>query len=1019
MGAATINWNAHEMGSATVNWSAVVHPRTGFLYVTSSQGVFEFDGVRWRMIRLPRGRTARNILIASDGQVWVTGPGTVVVLEPGDPGVGERAGELVARDVSSRLPPAVLAAARVATAPAVAPNNAEAPASPLDSLADGNPPLLETPEGVYLGLRRFLVRFGAEGRVESWETPQAINRLWWSDGALHAAMQGRGLHRLESGRLQPVAIAADSRVWATAQRPDGSWLWVTAAGPWRVRGESATPLASAAARALLASEQIHDAIALPDGGSAYATLQHGLVVLDREGEIAEILDAARGLPGERVNGLSLDHEGGLWLAMHNALVRVQHDSGLASHGLTQGLRGLSQELAVAGDQVFAMLNEGLARRDPASGRFEAVPGVKGVVNQAAAVGEDLLAVGMGIWSIAPGGAAVLCSDRAQRWTVTPSKTEPGAAYVSGRFELSLVRRNPAGAAKPWSIAFRFRNWTFSGLDSVHDDGTGFVWMVGYPDRNVRRLDVRGGVRPEAPVTTFGPESGLPPMKETDKVLLVSTGGAIFVVRRQGGAWRWDEARARFEPEPRLLRDGAGPNSVYSSATAGWLYFPSPTPLIRRLVVGADGALATEDYPVSALAGIVGDGLLPVDAQHTLWLSSQTGLVSFDFEREAHRPAAAPVATLRRVSTADGATLWTAPPFAGPPAAVALTLAPAQRGVRIEFTLPSFEMDLLGRGKLQFRSRASGSDRDWTPWSTEPHRDLTNLPDGAFAFEVQARDALGRMSSASRLEFNVLPPWWRTTMARVGWGALGVGLVSGLVWGRTRTLRRRNAQLEAVVAARTAELERLRQIDRDESAASKLAEEKTRLEMLRYQLNPHFLYNALNSIRALIFSRPPAAGDMVSQLADLCRVTLTRNEEVAPVNEEFEMLKLYLDMEKTRWRDKLAIEIQLAPEAASRLIPPFLLLPLVENALKHGRQSTAGVLKLRLSAGIQDQDTLVLEVANTGTWLAPGESTAPSTGIGLENLRQRLRRYYPGTHELKTAETDGWVSVRLRIGNVAS
>ena len=187
-------------------------------------------------------------------------------------------------------------------------------------------------------------------------------------------------------------------------------------------------------------------------------------------------------------------------------------------------------------------------------------------------------------------------------------------------------------------------------------------------------------------------------------------------------------------------------------------------------------------------------------------------------------------------------------------------------------------------------------------------------------------------------------------------------------------------------------------------------------MLRYQLNPHFLYNALNSIRALIFSRPPAAGDMVSQLADLCRVTLTRNEDVAPVSEEFAMLKLYLDMEKTRWRDKLAIQIDLAPAAAPQPIPPFLLLPLVENALEHGRQSTTGLMTLRLSARVESQTSLLLEVANTGVWLAPGQSLAPSTGIGLENLRQRLKRYYPDRHELTTTQTEGMVLVRLLLNS---
>ncbi len=1002
MGASLFNARAHEMGTAAVNWRAVVHPRTGFLYVANNEGVFEFDGVRWRVIRLPRGRTARSVLVAPDGQVWATGPGTVVMLEPGDPAAGERAGELVARDVSTRLPPAILA-----TAPA-------APASALDTLTDANPPLLATPEGMYLRLRHALVRFGPNGRVDSWATPETTGRPWWSDGAVHVLVQGRGVHRLEDGRLQPVAITGDARVWDTVRRPDGSWIWLTSTGPRRVQGESATLLVSPAARALLASEQIYDALALPDGGFAYATSGRGLVVLDREGAIVEILDAERGLPGDRVNGLAFDHEGGLWLAMHNALVRVQHDSGIAGHGLAQGLRGIPQELAGAGDRVFVTHSVGLSRRDPASGRLEAVPGLQGLVNQAALVGEDLLAAGMGIWSVAPGGAAVLSSDRAQRWTVTSSKAEPGAAYVSGRSELSLLRRNPADSAKPWSIAFRFRHMTATGLDSMHDDGTGFVWMVGYPDRHIRRLDVRAGVRADAPLTTFGPEHGLPPMKETDKVLLIPTGGALFVVKRQGGAWRWDEARARFEPEPRLLRDGAGPNSVRSSPTSAWLYFPSPTPLFRRIAVGADGALTSDDFPQPALVGIPGDSLLPAEAQHTLWITSQTGLVSFDFERKAQRPAAGPAATLRRVSTTDGTTLWIAPPFAAPPSIVALTLAPAHRAVRIEFTLPSFETDLLSRGKLQFRSRAAGLDRDWSPWSTEPQRDLTNLPDGAFVFEVEARDALGRTSSASQLEFQVLPPWWRTTTARIGWGALGLALVSGVVWGRTRTLRRRNAHLEAIVALRTGELERLRQIDRDESAAAKLAEEKARLEMLRYQLNPHFLFNALNAFPGLVAEQPAAASKMAISLGDFCRRMLTqRGEEKQRVRDEFAMLEAYLGVEKIRWGDSLDVDIRAAPIALDADIPAFLLLPLVENAIKHGGATTPGVLHIRLIAE-RDADALRFEVANSGIFSLKPAAGVTSTSIGLENLHRRLARYYPDAHTFTIGQEGEWVVARLRL-----
>ena len=318
-----------------------------------------------------------------------------------------------------------------------------------------------------------------------------------------------------------------------------------------------------------------------------------------------------------------------------------------------------------------------------------------------------------------------------------------------------------------------------------------------------------------------------------------------------------------------------------------------------------------------------------------------------------------------------------------------------------------------------RSRASRVDQDWTPWSAESHRDLTSLPDGAFALEVQARDALGRTSVPGRLEFTVLPPWWRTTTARVGWGALGVALVSGLVWGRTRTLRRRNEQLESVVATRTAELARLRQIDRDESVSARLSEEKARLEMLRYQLNPHFLFNALNAFPGLVAEQPAAASQMAMSLGEFCRRMLTqRGEEKQRVREEFAMLEAYLGVEKIRWGDSLDIEIRVDPAALEAEIPAFMLLPLVENAIKHGGATTPGVLRIRLIAG-RDGDALRFEVANSGRFSHEPAPGVTSTSIGLENLHRRLERYYPAAHTFAIGQEGEWVVARLVLGRSGS
>ncbi len=238
-------------------------------------------------------------------------------------------------------------------------------------------------------------------------------------------------------------------------------------------------------------------------------------------------------------------------------------------------------------------------------------------------------------------------------------------------------------------------------------------------------------------------------------------------------------------------------------------------------------------------------------------------------------------------------------------------------------------------------------------------------------------------------------------------AAGVGLGLG-------TLVTRRDEAEARLAASNAELAHLRQIEFDEKVAAQLSGEKARLEVLRYQLNPHFLHNSLNSIYGLLFENARDAGEMVLRLSEFCRATLTGAEDDLPtLGAEIETLRGYLDVEKVRWGEKLQVEFSVAPEVEPVQLPPFLLLPLVENAIKYGSRTSPDVLRL----GIRAQNTergLLIEIANTGSWVPPEVARPDSTGIGLENLRQRLRRYYPGAHAFTTEERGGWVTVRVII-----
>jgi LytS/YehU family sensor histidine kinase len=191
--------------------------------------------------------------------------------------------------------------------------------------------------------------------------------------------------------------------------------------------------------------------------------------------------------------------------------------------------------------------------------------------------------------------------------------------------------------------------------------------------------------------------------------------------------------------------------------------------------------------------------------------------------------------------------------------------------------------------------------------------------------------------------------------------------------------------------------------------------EARLQALQYQLNPHFLFNALNSLRAIISEDAGRAQMMVTQLAELLRHTLTGPQQVlVPLEQELEGIHNYLALEKVRFEERLRVELEVSPAAARALLPALTVQPLVENALKHGARRGA-VLHVAIRADVEG-DELRLEVANTGTLrrAAGTDGAQTSTRIGLRNVQERLAVLFPGRHAFALEEQDGWVRATLRL-----
>jgi LytS/YehU family sensor histidine kinase len=181
--------------------------------------------------------------------------------------------------------------------------------------------------------------------------------------------------------------------------------------------------------------------------------------------------------------------------------------------------------------------------------------------------------------------------------------------------------------------------------------------------------------------------------------------------------------------------------------------------------------------------------------------------------------------------------------------------------------------------------------------------------------------------------------------------------------------------------------------REEQVLLREAVTRSQLEALQLQLNPHFLFNALNSIRALIPATAPEAREGVTRLAGVLRSTLgSKPGKTVPFAKEMESVRDYLAIEKLRFGEHLRVSECLDPVLDQVTIPPLMLLTLVENAIKHGVQHHEEPATVRILGNLEDGGkTVILSVESPASDAAKDEDS--SLGIGLRNVRERLQLIY--------------------------
>ncbi len=754
------HYSAKQYGASPQNWD-IAQDHRGVMYFANLDGLLEFDGNSWRLLRLPGKSFVRSVSVDSRGTVYVGGVGNFGLLKP------DETGRMAFVSLSGGIPEKDRTFADVWR-------------------------ILPTPQGVYFSALSRLVRVNNDGTTKVWRPQKKFARAFYVLNSLYVQTAGTGLMKMgPDDQLSPVPggerFSAD--VVNAASKTGDTAIITTASHLYRLTQAGIEPFPTAA-DSYLTSSIAYDVHVLNDGEIAVGTRKGGLVLLDKQGALDRILSTstASGFADDFVTRIFPDSQGGVWITQNNGITRF--DRGLSLFGKANGLEGDVESMIRHGGTLFAGTTAGLFRLKPETGappRFERLEGINNTVWVVAPYGKDLLAgTDVGVFLVSGDKPARIFDVARPVFDLSTSLHDPNTVYAARRTAVTALTRS----GTEWEKTAEFE-MPAEEFHTVLEDSDGLVWAT--TAANIWRLDFRQNpIRSEK----FGVAQGLPPGWVNARRL---NGHVVFATAE--GLKRYDAGRNRFIADPELGAQFAdGSRDVYN-------IFDDEAGDVWVTGVGYHGVLraAKNGYEWFAMpllhSGIDEIYSMSLDPDGTAWAAGADYILHRWERGLAGDPDAGLEVLTRRIKIIGKPQDW----YGGTGPFSETRLPWRENALRFEFAAPFYEEP----SAMEYQVRLEGSDPDWSAWSRETKRDYTHLPEGSYRFRVRARTPHGVVAENAALSFGVLPPWYRTLWAYALYAVVGGFAVWGIVGLRTKQLEEDKRKLETIVEERTVEVRQQR------------------------------------------------------------------------------------------------------------------------------------------------------------------------------------------------------------------
>lgn len=714
-----------DYGQFPQNW-AIVQDRRGVIFVGNVDGVLEFDGVRWRLLRTATNTIVRSLDVDRTGRLYVGAQGDFGYFEP----------DSLGRLRYTSLVPAI--------------------ADSTDRNFWDVWATWVTPQGIYFQSHARLFRWDGDV-MRVWRPRTYFHTAFWVRERFYVRQDSIGLQTVEGDSLRLVPGGerfAHLRIYAMMPYDEDRILIATReAGLWRYDGRTFQHLPSEV-EPLLRTYPLYHGTAMPGGFFALATLGGGVFIIDREGHLVQVIDEAVGLPDSWVNYVYVDRQGSLWMALNSrGLARADAIPFLSVWDKRLGLDGFmywlqqrrnGQLLAATSTGLFVLENAQTGRL-----QFRKMRNASEQIFKFLELGEDLLiGTGNGVW-VLKGQELLQQLDLGLAHDLLPLADT--LVLVGGASGLTLLKKE----SNRWRVALRgVGGLTTEVLRMIRLDGAFWLSLRG---GKVVRMQFPNGWLQKPEVTIYGEKDGLP----SSEIQIVALDHTLLFFSKEGVYRFVSDAQPVFQQDEMLIASGHEGHDELLALVADrwgriWTIFPTHIDIAHPL---PNGGYRFETPLVLRYPSWGTPVQMYIDAEGIVWLSSRDRLIRYDprlpFPEQLFSSEPPPV-LIRQVAASDHVLFGGA--FVGGDGQI-LKLAYAFNDLQFEFALPSF----IRAEDNRYQYRLEGKEA-WSDWTTVTERLYPNLWEGVYRFQVRARNAWGLTTPVTTLEVRILPPWYRTWWA---------------------------------------------------------------------------------------------------------------------------------------------------------------------------------------------------------------------------------------------------------------